>query len=554
MATGDPIRVGNVNRGDVGFGDATILSADPSSALDCVLYVEPTGKRAGNGIIGRSWSATPSGGWALQAAGDLVWSDGLLSFGRTAIMAQGNQFGAIVAGDDAVTANGRLAGVRARAPGPDDHGEVAGVGVASTGGLTGVDATGGTTGVAGRGGSVGVQGESAQGTAVHGVSQTGTGVAAQGAIGVASEASGTAVQATATGDAGSTAVSAVCEQGTAVRAWSNAGRALDARSEVGDALYVTARRMGLAAWSEQASGVVGSCGGPNPLNIVRAGVMGTSDAYPGVLGQSDTGTGVEAVSRRGAALRARADGGGTGVYATAGVNPATGTPGLPLLVEATRTGVTQLPHAAQFVGHVEVSGDLIVVGGAKSAAVVAPDGGHRRVYCTEMPEAWIEDAGEAELVDGVAEVAIDERLAAIADVEGYQVFLSPYAPVRAYVGRRDPGSFEIRLAGKKRPKKPVACGWRLLARRRDVTAERFAPYIPVAEPAPAGEPAPLERLDLERPIVEPHARLAAPDVAAAAPAPECPPMPQPPPNAVAEEQQEPEEHEPDEREEAPGES
>ena len=113
MATGDPILVGNANRGDVGFGDATILSAEPRSALDCVLYVEPIGKRAGNGIVARSWSATPSGGWALQAAGDLVWSDGLAAFGRTAIMAQGNQFGAIVAGDDAVTANGRLAGVSA---------------------------------------------------------------------------------------------------------------------------------------------------------------------------------------------------------------------------------------------------------------------------------------------------------------------------------------------------------------------------------------------------------------------------------------------------------
>ena len=544
MATGDPILVGNPNRGDVGFGDATILSAEPRSALDCVLYVEPIGKRAGNSIVARSWSATASGGWALQAAGDLVWSDGLAAFGRTAIMAQGNQFGAIVAGDDAVTANGRLAGVRASAPGPDDHGEAGGVGVASTGGLTGVDATGGTTGVVGRGASVGIQGESAQGTAVHGVSQTGTGVAAEGAIGVASQASGTAVQATATGGVASTAVSAAAAQGTAVRAWSNAGRALDARSEVGDALYVTARRMGLAAWSEQASGVMGSCGGPNPLNIVRAGVMGRSDAYPGVLGQSDTGSGVEAVSQQGAAVRARADGGGTGVYATAGVNPATGTPGLPLLVEATRTGVTQLPHAAQFVGHVEISGDLIVVGGAKSAAVVTPDGGHRRVYCTEMPEAWIEDAGEVELVDGVAEVAIDERLAAIADVQGYQVFLSPYAPVRAYVARRNAGSFEIRLAGKKKPKKPVACGWRLLARRRDVTAERFAAYDPVAAPAAKGEPAPLERLHLDHPVVEPHPRFAAPKVAAAAAPPEYPPMPQPPPSEAV----------PETEEDAPGEA
>ena len=182
--------------------------------------------------------------------------------------------------------------------------------------------------------------------------------------------------------------------------------------------------------------------------------------YAGVRGQSDSGNGVEAVTQKGTAMRAHADAGGTGAYVSAEVDPATGTPGLPLLVEATRVGVTQLPVAARFVGHVEIAGDLIVVGGAKSAAAAGPDGAHLRVYCTEMPEAWIEDAGEAELVDGVAEVAIDERLAAIADTGDYQVFLSPYAPVHAYVARRDAGSFEIRLHGEKHHRS-VACGWRL---------------------------------------------------------------------------------------------
>ncbi len=529
MAVGDPILVGNMNRGDVGFGDATILSADPSGGFDCVMYVEPMSKRAGNGIVGRSWSAGTAGGWALQALGDLVWSDGLLTFGRTAIMAQGNQFGAIVSGDNAVTANGRLTGLRAAASGPDDFGQPAGVGVASNGAVTGVDATGGTTGIAARGAAVGVQGESQSGLAVHAVSQTGTGVAAQGATGVAAEASETAVQATATGGVASTAVSAAAQQGTAVRAWSGAGRALDARSETGDALYVTAGRVGVASWSEQASGVMGSCSGPNPLNIVRAGVMGQSDAYPGVLGQSDSGTGVEAVNRQGGiALRARADAGGIGAHVTAEVSPATGSPGLPLLVEATRTGVTQLPQAAQFVGHVAISGDLIVVGGAKSAAVETSEGEHRRVYCTEMPEAWIEDVGEAEVVDGVAEVEIDPRLAAIADVADYQVFLSPYAPVRAYVARRDPGSFEIRLAGKKKkPKQPLTCGWRLLARRRDITAERFAPYVPAGLGDVRDEPS-LDHLDLEHPVVGPNPRLEAPQPVAPAEAPEHPPIPEPP--------------------------
>ena len=256
--------------------------------------------------------------------------------------------------------------------------------------------------------------------------------------------------------------------------------------------------------------------------------MGQSDTYPGVLGQSDSGSGVEAVNRRGGiALRARADAGGIGAHVTAEVSPATGSPGLPLLVEATRTGVTQLPQAAQFVGHVAISGDLIVVGGAKSAAVETSEGEHRRVYCTEMPEAWIEDVGEAVVVDGAVEVEIDPRLAAIADVADYQVFLSPYAPVRAYVARRDPGSFEIRLAGKKKPKKPVTCGWRLLARRSDITAERFAPYAPAGLRDVRDEPS-LDHLDLEHPVVEPHPRLDAPQPVAPAEAPEHPPIPEPP--------------------------
>jgi hypothetical protein len=530
MATGDPILIGNANYGSVGFGDATILSADAAGALGSVLVVEPINKGSGNGIVGRSWSAGPSGGWAVAALGDLVWSDGLWTMGRTAILAQGNELGAVVSGDDAVTASGRLSGVRASATGPDDFGQTAGVGVVSSGAVTGVDATGGTTGVAGRGPTVGVQGESTGGIAVQGISQTGTGVVAQGAVGVAAEASGVAVQATATGGVGSAAVSAAAEQGTAIRAWSDSGRALDARSETGDALYVTAGRVGVAAWSAQASGVMGSCSGPNPLGIYRAGVMGQSDTYPGVLGRSDSGNGVEAMTTgAGVALRAHADGGGTGAHVTAEVNPATGTPGLPLLVEATRTGVTQLPVAAQFVGHVEISGDLIVVGGAKSAAVAAADGEHRRIYCTEMPEAWIEDAGEVELVDGKADVAIDERLAAIADVAAYQVFLSPYAPVQAYVSRRDAGSFQIRVAGHETGAKPVACGWRLLARRSDVTAERFAPYVAGGTgPQPEAERPQLRRIDLGRPQVAPHAPLDAPPPVAAPAGRAHPPLPQPP--------------------------
>ncbi len=528
MGVGDPILVGNSNVGDVGFGDATRLSADPSGAFMCVLYVEPMDQRDGNGIVGRSWGDSPAGAWAIMALGDLIWSDGLFASGRTAIQAQGNRFGAIVAGGDAVTANGIWTGVRANASGgPDDSGQMAGTGVVSSGAITGVDATGGTTGVAGRGTTVGVQGNSDNGIGVHGVSQGGVGVAAEGATGVAAQASGTAVQATATGGVGSFAVSASANQGTAVQAWSNTNRAVDARSETGTGVYVTAGHVGVAAWSEKAIGVMGSATGPNPLNIIRSGVQGSSDVYAGVRGQSDSGNGVEAVTQKGTAMRAHADAGGTGAYVSAEVDPATGTPGLPLLVEATRVGVTQLPVAARFVGHVEIAGDLIVVGGAKSAAAAGPDGAHLRVYCTEMPEAWIEDAGEAELVDGVADVAIDERLAAIADTGDYQVFLSPYAPVHAYVARRDAGSFEIRLHGEKHHRS-VACGWRLMARRSDITAERFAPFTPAEATGTDTGKAPLDPIHLEHPPFERHPRVEMPAPVTATVAPEQPPMPEAP--------------------------
>jgi len=67
----------------------------------------------------------------------------------------------------------------------------------------------------------------------------------------------------------------------------------------------------------------------------------------------------------------------------------------------------------QFDGPVEIFGysnvhsnltvieDLIVLG-AKSAAVLFPDGSHRRLYCMESPESWFEDFGTGQLTNGQA--------------------------------------------------------------------------------------------------------------------------------------------------------
>jgi len=52
---------------------------------------------------------------------------------------------------------------------------------------------------------------------------------------------------------------------------------------------------------------------------------------------------------------------------------------------------------------------------AKSAAVLHPDGTHRRLYCVESPDSWFEDFGEAPLECGEATVTLDPDFAAVAE-------------------------------------------------------------------------------------------------------------------------------------------
>ncbi len=89
-------------------------------------------------------------------------------------------------------------------------------------------------------------------------------------------------------------------------------------------------------------------------------------------------------------------------------------------------GLSQTGLAGHFKGSVLVEGDFTVVGGNKSAAVPHPDGTHRRLYCMESPESWFEDCGEGCLVDGKAEVRLDPAFAALVELDGYHVFLTPY--------------------------------------------------------------------------------------------------------------------------------
>jgi hypothetical protein len=189
--------------------------------------------------------------------------------------------------------------------------------------------------------------------------------------------------------------------------------------------------------------------------------------------------------------------GGFGCYGFSarghGLVGATGTLGAGALVGSTN-GVAGA-YAGLFFG------PMVVVGGAKSAAVPHADGTHRLLYCVESTESWFEDFGKATLVRGCATVPIDPEFGAVADMSDYHVFLTPYGKTKGLhvasqtrtaftVEEHDDGSGEIGFS------------WRVVAKRKDIAGERLAkvtipkepahPTAPTAvdEPAPAIVPGP----------------------------------------------------------------
>ena len=99
-------------------------------------------------------------------------------------------------------------------------------------------------------------------------------------------------------------------------------------------------------------------------------------------------------------------------------------------------------------------------------------GAHRLLYCMESPESWFEDFGEAELVNGAADVILEPAFAALIDVSRYQVFLTAYGDTRETLRRRSVGGgfSRARTAGRCEP-----CALWLSHRRRTERRRRTAP-------------------------------------------------------------------------------
>jgi hypothetical protein len=179
---------------------------------------------------------------------------------------------------------------------------------------------------------------------------------------------------------------------------------------------------------------------------VTAGIFGDSTASYGIIGRTT------AVNYSG--CTGIADGAGRAAFAGAGTNGA---------------------YGAYFTGPTVINGDFTVVGGhRKNAAVKHMDGSYRLLHCVEAPEPWFEDFGEAKLVNGKAEVKLDPDFAAVVDTAGYQVFLTEYgARSHLTVMARTPSGFSVEA---EKAGASGAFGWRLVAKRKDITVERLAKF------------------------------------------------------------------------------
>jgi hypothetical protein len=194
--------------------------------------------------------------------------------------------------------------------------------------------------------------------------------------------------------------------------------------------------------------------------------------------------GVNNSSYRGASPGA----GGFAVYGLSanghGLVGATSTAGGAAVVGATN-GVAGA-YAGAFYGPVIIGGAFTVVGGAKSAAVPHPDGTHRLLYCVESPESWFEDFGRSALDCGYAAVTLDPDFAAVADTGSYHVFLTQYDEHNDLcVVDQSARGFGVRA---RNTDARGAFSWRVVAKRRDIQADRLAVVAIPRQPDLPGVP------------------------------------------------------------------
>jgi hypothetical protein len=203
--------------------------------------------------------------------------------------------------------------------------------------------------------------------------------------------------------------------------------------------------------------------GPSAFGVVGTGTSGT-----GVHGASTSGHGMIGISTTGFGVWGSSN--GFAVVGTAKTGPGV-------------YGYSQTGEAGQFVGTVTIYGNLQVIGGAKNAIVPHPDGSHRRVYTVESPESYFEDFGQGQLVSGRAEVRLDDDFAALVHSDDYQVFITPEGDSQGlYIQNKTAEGF--RVSEQQGGKSNLRFAYRIVARRKDIDL----PRLDKVELAPSPDP------------------------------------------------------------------
>jgi hypothetical protein len=249
--------------------------------------------------------------------------------------------------------------------------------------------------------------------------------------------------------------------------------------------------IGVGGTSSTSIGVLGQTGKAPAFDAkatYTAGVAGTSRDASGIIGLSQNNTGVVGISGTGgpavpnlgqlAGVTGSSDK-KTGVIGTSNFIGVFGFCGGAKGVGVTGQAIDPTSYAGYFSGNVIITGALTAT--VKNAVVPFPDGSQRVLHCMESPEHWFEDFGAAKLVRGRAIVRLDADFAKVIKRGDFHVFLTPRADCGGlYVRRQDGTSFEVReLMG---GKSSVAFSYRIVGRRKDITAHRRFAKIDMTPP------------------------------------------------------------------------
>lgn len=399
-----------------------------------------------------------------------------------------------------VTQNGSGAGVASVANG--------GTGLSGTGNI-GVNAIGGS------GSSIGVQAASAAGWAVFANTTSGLGVfsisSAPNAVGsIEGYANSNALDASTPGVTGySTTGLGVGTRGL----WSTASTIGGSYGYASGVWGDSSSGYGVIGTSDSSEAVVGRTGASNATTAAILGITDTSSGSPvgvygwnglynpgvGVFGQvlseSTTGQGFMSAFTDGTkGVGVWGDGGYTGGGTNQGYIGVAGTMDdgnagffvnnspstyytVMIVSENSATAPLNVYNSGTGKGcYVDASGN-INCSGSKNA-VVPIDGGTHTVALSaiESPVNWFEDAGSAELVNGVAVVALDPEFTQTVNAEmDYKVFPVPNGDCRGlYVTNKTATSFEVRELGS--GVSNVRFDYRIMALRKNYENIRFADH------------------------------------------------------------------------------